>query len=316
MKVIKADLVKPNYHEIKNVWAALLADYYNPDGSLSSKYTEDVNCPFCGSNEFEENFTINGFRHVRCNHCMVLYVNPRLKEFCLKKLYNDEYYSRIYNDSMISVFDIRKELIGKSKYNQIINYNDSKGRILDIGCGIGEVLSTFKDNNWECVGIEMNPSAINWVQKLGIKVFAGEFENYFDSDLFDCVMAWNVIEHIVNPNAFLSKALKHLKTGGLFVSEVPSGESLLIDYSKLTRKDPGRIIMGEQHIVFYTLNAYINLHERAGFRLIKLQTNGLDIETIFKINSQSVSQELITDLQTIVDHNNKGDLIRGFWQKL
>jgi hypothetical protein len=72
--------------------------------------------------------------------------------------------------------------------------------------------------------------------------------------------------------------------------------------------------MGEQHIVLYSPEAYREIHEEAGFIEVHLQTNGLDVETIAKINETSLPAETIVDMQACIDSYNKGDLIRGFWR--
>ncbi|AXX16225.1 hypothetical protein IQA49_06425 [Leptospira borgpetersenii serovar Ballum] len=92
-------------------------------------------------------------------------------------------------------------------------------------------------------------------------------------------MAWGVVEHVLDSDVFLKRVVGLLVPGGLFVSEVPHAQSLLIDISRKTGLDPKRILMGEQHIVLYSTEAYKSLHERNGFKKIHLQTNGLDMDT-------------------------------------
>jgi hypothetical protein len=106
-----------------------------------------------------------------------------------------------------------------------------------------------------------------------------------------------------------------LKPGGVFVSEVPHGQSLLIDYSRKTGLDPKRILMGEQHIVLYSIQAYTDLHERNGLDKIHLQTNGLDVSTIFKESGVDIGDEMLAPLQESIDEKMYGDLLRGFWRK-
>jgi hypothetical protein len=73
--------------------------------------------------------------------------------------------------------------------------------------------------------------------------------------------------------------------------------------------------MGEQHIVLYSTRAYIDLHQRHGFKKIHVQTNGLDLDTIFKENKVSVSDDLLAGMQECIDEKLYGDLLRGFWRR-
>jgi len=315
--MIKADAVKPHYEKVKEKWAELLSQYYLPNGSLNPEFLFEVSCPYCQSTAKKENdtFVLNGFKHNSCKDCDGVYVSPRLKDECLEKLYNDEYYSQIYIESMIPAFETRKKLIGQSKFKQVLQYSKKTGRVLDIGCGIGEVIDVFKDNGWDCHTIEVNPAAIRWLKTRNIHPFVGPFNQYPVQEKFDVIMAWGVVEHVVDPIDFLKKVFSQLNPGGVFVSEVPSGQSLLLDYCRNTLKDPGRIIMGEQHIVLHSVKAYEGLHKASGLEKLHVQTNGLDIETILKVNKQTADDTTIFEIQKYVDAAMKGDLIRGFWKK-
>jgi 2-polyprenyl-3-methyl-5-hydroxy-6-metoxy-1,4-benzoquinol methylase len=314
--------VKPNFSKVKEQWKNILAKYLTSDGSLSPHCTIEVDCPHCGSTKRANSFTLNAFQHHTCVDCKCVYVSPRLNNTVLEELYADEYYSQMYSRSMIPVFDKRKEFIGQNKYSQVMEAVHAIGksknerlRVLDIGAGIGEVISVFHDNGHDCEAIEVNVVAIEQLVNLGIKVFNDSFYNYQANEKFDVVMAWGVVEHVTEPAAFLDKVYALLGPSGVFVSEVPHSESVLVDYCQKTGKDPLRILQGEQHIILYSSKAYSELHERSGFKLHHMQTNGLDISTIFSINEEDVNQDIKADIQSSLDDLMRGDLLRGFWFK-
>ncbi|WP_082269897.1 class I SAM-dependent methyltransferase [Leptospira interrogans] len=316
--ILRATEIKPDFEGLKNKWEEMLGKYYINPQTLNPKYTMEVSCPFCNSQKIDHSFNLNGFHHNSCTDCKTLYVSPRLLDVCIEELYSDEYYSEMYTRSMLPVFEKRKQLIGRSKYLQIMNHrsNDSKGKVLDIGAGIGEVIDVFREEGWESHTIEMNKVAVSWLQTRGYKnVFHGPLDDYETAERFDVIMAWGVVEHVLNPDAFLKRVFDLLIPGGLFVSEVPHGQSLLIDISRKAGLDPKRILMGEQHIVLYSTEAYKSLHERNGFKKIHLQTNGLDIDTIFRENNVNIPDKLLAHLQESIDEKLYGDLLRGFWKK-
>ena len=118
-KIINANEVKPNFEEVKKEWFKLLSQYSDSRGIIKSQFLIEVNCPFCSQSLFRDQFSISGLRQVKCIDFKTVYVSPRLKDECINKLYSEEYYSEMFIKSMISIFEKRKKLIGKSKYKYI-----------------------------------------------------------------------------------------------------------------------------------------------------------------------------------------------------
>ena len=317
-KILRAEDIKPDYKELKKRWDEMLSKYFVDDETLDDKYTLKVPCPYCAGTNVERPFKLNGFIHNTCSECKTLYVSPRLSDPCIEELYSDEYYNEVYARSMLPAFEKRKELIGKSKYSQTIKHwgNEGKGSVLDIGAGIGEVTDVFLDNGWETHAIEMNEVAIDWLQERGHQeVFHGRLEDYKASKKFDIIMAWGVVEHVLEPDEFLKTAFNLLKPGGIFVSEVPHGECFLVDMTRKSGTDPERILMGEQHIVLYSTESYVCLHERNKLEKVHIQTNGLDFDTIHNVNDIEVSTDILGIMQECIDEKMYGDLLRGFWRR-
>lgn len=317
-QILRAADIKPDFEGLKKRWEELLGKYFLADTTLNPEFALDIPCPHCGSKDSERPFVLNGFCHKTCSGCQTLYVSPRLSDTCIAELYSDDYYSEMYARSMLPVFEKRKELIGRRKFNQAVSHWGGKGpgRVLDIGAGIGEVTDVFREQGWRTHAIEMNRVAIEWLRERGHEeVFHGPIEHFATPHTYDIIMAWGVVEHVIDPDAFLKRVYGLLSPGGLFVSEVPHGQSLLIDMSRKLRMDPKRILMGEQHIVLYSTSAYIALHERSGLKKVHLQTNGLDCDTIFKENKVSVPDAVLAAMQECVDGKMYGDLLRGFWRR-
>lgn len=317
MQVLKADDVKIEFKTLKEKWEEMLGKYYTDFKTLNPDFTQIVSCPHCNEDKIEWSFDLNGFFHNKCSTCKTLYVSPRLNDISIKKLYSDDYYNEMYTRSMLPVFEKRKRLIGQSKFNQAISLyqGDENGRVLDIGAGIGEVIDVFRENGWGSHVIELNPVAVKWLSERGYdEVFLGSLDEYVTGNKYDIIMAWGVIEHVVNPDSFLKKIHKLLAPNGLFVSEVPHGQCLLVDIVRKTGMDPKRVLMGEQHIILYSTHAYVELHERNGFEQVHLQTNGLDCDTIFKENGINMPDKILESMQACIDERMYGDLLRGFWR--
>jgi SAM-dependent methyltransferase len=316
--IVRAASIKPNFEALKSKWDEMLGKYFISDGVLNPSYTIETPCPHCDSWDVERSFNLNGFWHRSCKNCQTLYVSPRLADKCIEELYSDDYYSEMYTRSMIPVFEKRKELIGRKKYAQAVELwgGEITGRVLDIGAGIGEVTDVFRESGWLSHAIEMNSVAVDWLEQRGHEqVFHGPLEQFETPYQYDIIMAWGVVEHVLDPDAFIARVFKLLAPGGMFVSEVPHGQCLLVDMIQKTGVDPKRILMGEQHIVLYSTQAYVELHERNGLKNIHLQTNGLDFDTIFRESNVDIADEILAPLQKSIDDKMYGDLLRGYWRK-
>ena len=95
------------------------------------------------------------------------------------------------------------------------------GRFLDVGCGLGELLVTAR-NNFDCVGLDPSPIAARAVRKLGFPMIESTFE---DADIapksFDVVMMDSVIEHVLSPALVLRKVNSILRMNGVVVMNTP-----------------------------------------------------------------------------------------------
>lgn len=316
--ILRASEVKADFGGLKQRWSEMLGKYFLDNKTLNPKFTVDIPCPHCHSIEVEQSFDLNGFCHRTCSGCKTLYVSPRLSDECIEELYSDDYYNEVYTRSMLPVFEKRKKMIGRSKFAQAVSHWGGKapGRVLDVGAGIGEVADVFHDNGWNTHAIEMNKVAVKWLLERSYEeVFHGPLENYNTPYKFDIIMAWGVVEHVLDPDGFLKRIHELLAPGGLFVSEVPHGQCLLVDMTRKTGVDPKRILMGEQHIVLYSTEAYNRLHERNNFKKVHVQTNGLDLDTILNENNVSVADEVLASMQKCIDEKMYGDLLRGFWRR-
>lgn len=98
------------------------------------------------------------------------------------------------------------------------------GALLDIGCSSGAFLRTLKDKDWKLFGIEMEPTTAEKAREAtGAQIFVGNaMDAPFPSESFDVITAFDVLEHVYDPRAFLSKVHEWLKPGGVFVTMLPN----------------------------------------------------------------------------------------------
>ncbi|MBP7507936.1 MAG: class I SAM-dependent methyltransferase [Prolixibacteraceae bacterium] len=315
--VVDAKLTNPNLDKIHELFYKRVSKFFNDNGSPKPELFEDVPCYNCNSTSVKTQFTISRFRHVRCAQCGMVYVTPRIKESILHDSYDEDDYSEHYRLKIVPSLKYRREVLGERKYKQIMSYFEKPGSILDIGCGLGDLLSVFKDHGWDCMGIEFNKFAANYGRdNFGLNIIDKSIFDFEPKEYqFDCIMLWGVLEHFTSPMDVLLKAYQLLKKGGLLVLEVPSGDSILVRYYETYGGYVDRIIEGDRHIMLFSARSLQEMAKKAGFDLIELKSNGLDIDTLARLNKENISAEFTTRLQSIVDSIMCGDLLRGFWKK-
>lgn len=91
-------------------------------------------------------------------------------------------------------------------------------RILDIGCGGGLIAEPLARLGAQVTGIDEVPEAIAAARQhagnLPIDYIITALETYTSPELFDGIVALEVIEHVKSPLAFLTRCAQLLKPGG------------------------------------------------------------------------------------------------------
>jgi SAM-dependent methyltransferase len=108
----------------------------------------------------------------------------------------------------------------------LLRYIEKDYRIIDIGCGNGDVIDKIikKATAKNIIGIDYNQASINRIkEKYGdtIKLVCDDLFNYLGNNKeisFDVVILSHILEHLENPSDFLNKISK---TSKYFYIEVP-----------------------------------------------------------------------------------------------
>jgi SAM-dependent methyltransferase len=100
------------------------------------------------------------------------------------------------------------------------------GRVLDVGCGIGNFLAHARDRGWQTRGIDFDPDAVAagtaafGLEGLEVNDLAG-FREAHPSERFDLVTFFDVFEHLDNHREFLADVRGLLADGGYVAMSLP-----------------------------------------------------------------------------------------------
>ncbi len=191
-----------------------------------------VVCPICQSKNIHKSFDVKDyfltqekFSVWHCKDCDLSFTNPRPEDKNLGKYYESpEYLSHDTTSSGATgrLYKLLRNINIKRKY-KIVSEHIGAGKILDIGCGTGELLSYFQKQNWECVGVEPNALARKFAQThYRLKVEAEPGLQFMPTDSFDIISMWHVLEHVSDINERMERVKQLLKKEGFLIVALPN----------------------------------------------------------------------------------------------
>ena len=125
--------------------------------------------------------------------------------------YEKHYYSYLRTRSLKS-FLYRKYFI-YPKYKPYMN-----GLLLDVGCGIGEILEYYNNS----IGVDINSECVKFCKNKGLDSRVMEEDKLpFDNEKFDTLTFENVLEHIKNPNKIIKEIYRVMKYQAHILISVP-----------------------------------------------------------------------------------------------
>jgi 2-polyprenyl-3-methyl-5-hydroxy-6-metoxy-1,4-benzoquinol methylase len=131
------------------------------------------------------------------------------------------------------VYHLVKSVSLKQKLKLINSVVESDKKLLDVGCGTGDFLKIAKDNNWAVSGIEPNDEAREIAnQKTNNSVFKIEQLLDFETQSFDVITLWHVLEHLPKLEDHMSVFKSLLKPNGTLIIAVPNYKSYDAHYYK------------------------------------------------------------------------------------
>jgi SAM-dependent methyltransferase len=151
------------------------------------------------------------WRIVECSGCGLIYSNPIVSPDEIRRLYRD---SAFVNEAQI-------DNMADDYINEVIAVADAgtSPRLLEIGCASGYFLSRALDRGFDAVGVEPGTAAVAHAPAhIRSRIVNDELrKGLFDPGSFDIVCAFQIFDHVLDPNGFLALVHHYLKPGGKLV---------------------------------------------------------------------------------------------------
>ncbi len=164
------------------------------------------------------------FTLVQCMACKLVYQSPRPAEHAIDQLYPPAYepFRSVVADDGYIPRDLRRTA-------EFVNsLAPGGGRLLDVGCGVGDFLVTIRRlfPAWHVSGVEPIHEAAAHARQRGLPVVTGTLDDVPDTGApLSVITLWNVLEHLADPLAFLHAVKQRLAPDGILCLAVPVHDS-------------------------------------------------------------------------------------------
>jgi SAM-dependent methyltransferase len=107
-------------------------------------------------------------------------------------------------------------------FKKISKYVPPAGRVLDIGCGLGDRLLPFQEAGYDVYGVEPSKHRSELAAELLENITTDVCEEYLDKCTleFDAIYLFNVFQYVENPFTVLEMAANRLKHSGVLYFRV------------------------------------------------------------------------------------------------
>lgn len=205
-----------------------------------------------------------------CQDCQHVFTAPAPTKKELHHIYKNLYG---YDAHLL----IQKEKAYRgNEYAKIVAQQSSKkgGKVLEIGCMHGYLLSALKDRGFTVSGVELDADAVEYCKTRGLNVVQNSMENFLaDSrETYDIIFMSHVLEHIADPRGGLTLLKKHLTKNGKLIVVVPNSHARS---AKLFGKFWGYWQV-PVHINHFNKKSISRLFDDAGYTIKKIDFFGGD----------------------------------------
>lgn len=178
-------------------------------------------CPHCKSENLIQNEN-----EIICPTCNVKFpIIEGIPCFSFDEINNNTYFTKHLFPHLEGASDRHFWYLGRRLiiYNMIKNFSHKEMKMLEIGCGIGDVTKYLyrKDIDIETSDIYLN--VLKMLKgKLGIKCYQLDAENIPFKEEYDIIGIFDVLEHIDNDNKVLKDINYALRKSGRVIITVPA----------------------------------------------------------------------------------------------
>lgn len=281
---------------------------------LESGKFKHVPCPACKKDNQKRLFTKKGFTFTKCLNCETVYVNPRPTQEQLTNYYKNSQSISYWNDKIYPKSEkVRRRSIFKPRAKQVFalckKYIKKAKVLVDVGAGYGTFCEEIKKLSFfkSVVAVEPSTSLAKSCRNKKIVVIEKPIEKVSGIKA-DVVTNFELIEHLFDPEKFISACYNILSSGGLLILTTPNIKGF--DLMELQEKSDN--IVAPNHLNYFHPESLSLLLKKFNFEIVEILTPGkLDTQLVHE--KVSSGQLKIPDL--FLEHVLKNTTLSNAFQK-
>jgi SAM-dependent methyltransferase len=164
---------------------------------------------------------------VRCRACQAAYNLPATDQQTLAADYSTRYFSDFYGGDRQAATRRQSSFLAAAEEH----LGGHPGRLLDIGCGVGDLCVAARERGWSVQGLELSPAAAARAEERGVQVLVGEAADLLGpgqerpaalTTPFDLIVIRDALVHMPSAAQALAGTARLLRPDGWLAVRVPN----------------------------------------------------------------------------------------------
>lgn len=207
---------------------------------------EQAPCALCGGRSYQVLFHKQGYDFTRCTGCSLVRLDPLPTADALAEIYERSYRDGLY--AMFAKADDVRTGTARARVAAIAPLAPA-GPWLDVGCSTGALLRAAVERGIDAEGIELSAVAVAEARARGLHATRASADDFEPTRRYACITAFDLVEHLIDPNPFLARVRSWLAPGGRLAITVPDIKS---PHARVMRR----------HWYYYAPPVHVNYFER------------------------------------------------------
>ena len=221
-------------------------------------------CALCGGSSSRIRFEKQGRDFLECPDCGLVWIDPLPTPAEVEARYRNAYSEGEYA-AFANARDMR-DLISAHRL-AVVRKRVPAGRWLDVGCATGSFIAAALGAGCVAEGLDASREAVEFTRDRGLDAHHGRVEDFEPTQLYDTITAFDVLEHAIDPRAFVKRLHGWLRPGGDLVLTLPDVNSI---YPRLLMRRHWFYYWPDEHLFYFNAMTIERLLTQEGFAVEKI----------------------------------------------